>query len=82
MDMQAAAMRMLANDRKAQAQAGKRELLALAFAHLRTINEPIEAVYSDTAPRVKGAKGERAHAPVMSRLRTKKNRAERIAARA
>jgi hypothetical protein len=81
MNMQAAAMKMLADDRKAQADAGKRELVALSFAHLRAIHEPIEAAYSDTRPHVKKAAGVHAAAPVMRKLRTKKNRAERIAAR-
>lgn len=81
MDMQAAAMAMLLKDRKEQAKAGRREYIALAS---RTCATVYDAAYGEafaTTPRVKReALEDRACGPAR-KLTSKKNRAERRAAR-
>ena len=77
------ALKMLATERKAQADAGRREYVALARSTRRDAVEDCILAYSDTAPRVKRfAAGERAACAVPRRLKRKLNRAERQARRA
>lgn len=78
-----AAMKMLQAERKAQADAGRREYVALARSARREAVEDCVLAYSETAPRVKQfAAGERAACAVPRRLKRKLNRAERQARRA
>jgi hypothetical protein len=82
MNMQAAAMAMLLKDRKEQAKAGRREYIALATRTCATVYDAAYGEMFATTPRVKReALGEHACGP-MVKLTKKKNRAERIAARA
>ena len=77
------ALKMLAAERKAQADAGRREYVALARSARRDAIEDCILAYSDTAPRVKAFKPlERAACAVPRRLKRKPNRAERMAKRA
>lgn len=81
MDMQQAAMDMLSKIRKEQAKAGKREYVALAAVVCSKVYDAAYGEGFSTAPRVKReALGEHACTKIMVRL-TKKNRAQRIAAR-
>lgn len=81
MNMQKVAIRMLIADRKAQADASHRELIAKSRAHVGRIHHENVDKHDKTTPHVKRhALGEKACGP-MIRLRRKKNRAERIAAR-
>lgn len=77
-----AAMKMIEAERKAQADAGRREYITLARSHRRATLEDCALAYSDTAPRTKPfAAGEAAACAVPRRLKRKPNRAERIARR-
>lgn len=81
--MYAQALKMLEADRKAQADAGRREYVALARSARREAVEDCVPAVANTAPRVKAFKPlERAAAPVARRLKRKLNRAERQARRA
>jgi len=83
MDMQAAAMAMLVKARQAQIKAGRREHVAFASVTFAAVHDAAFGDDFKTTPRAKRQRlGERACTVAMPRLRAKKNRAERIAARA
>lgn len=71
----------LRSEKAAQDKQARRDNYRGQIAHERRVFDGVTEAYERTAPRETVKPGDRAHGPVMRRLRKKKNRRERIAAR-